>query len=219
MHIEEFLELEAHLCLLHLLVGVRIMDESEGGVSGDEVQATHDEVGEGFGKGRQQAHQGLGQLLDGARAETILLHLLGGVVIRLHTHLGDWEVAGIVHLWMRELVATAIDGWFAEDDVLRAHLVGLEDILRGAKPYQIDHTEAIREVSHQSLVALAGVKLLVAQYLTLDLHKRHIGGQLADMEYLAPIYIFIRIVFQQVTIRVDTKFLAQYLLLLGTYTG
>ena len=105
------------------------MDESEGGVSGDEVQATHDEVGEGFGKGRQQAHQSLGQLLDGARAETILLHLLGGVVIRLHTHLGDWEVAGIVHLWMRELVATAKDGRFAEDDVLRAHLVGLDDVL------------------------------------------------------------------------------------------
>ena len=105
------------------------MDESEGGVSGDEVQATHDEVGEGFGKGRQQAHQGLGQLLDGARAETILLHLLGGVVIRLHPHLGNLEVAGIVHLGMGELVATAIDGRFAEDDVLRAHLVGLDDVL------------------------------------------------------------------------------------------
>ena len=95
----------------------------------DEMQSTDNGVGEGFGQWREQPHQGLGQLLDGARAETILLHLLGGVVIRLHPHLGNLEVAGIVHLGMGELVATAIDGRFAEDDVLRAHLVGLDDVL------------------------------------------------------------------------------------------
>ena len=72
-------------------------------------------------------------------------------------------------------------------------------------------------MSNQEFVALARVDFLVAEYPTLDLHIGHVGGQLADMEDFGAVDIFVGIVFQQVTIRVDAELLAQYLFLLGTY--
>ncbi len=118
---------------------------------------------------------------------------------------------------MCELVATTVCGRFAEDNIVSAHLVGFHDVLSTAIPNQIDHTEAIGEVSHQEFVALARVDFLVTENLSLDLHVRHLGSQLADVIDLCAIDILVWVVFQQVTIGVDAELLAQYLFLLRSY--
>lgn len=74
-------------------------------------------------------------------------------------------------------------------------------------------------MGYQQLVALAGINLIVAEYLAFELYKGHVGIEFADVENLGAVYIFIWIVFQQVTIRVDAELLAQYLFLLGSYPG
>ena len=72
-------------------------------------------------------------------------------------------------------------------------------------------------MGYQQLVALTGINLIVAEYLAFELYKGHVGIEFADVENLGAVYIFIWIVFQQVTIRVDAELLAQYLFLLGSY--
>ena len=120
---------------------------------------------------------------------------------------------------MRKLEAASIDRWFSEDDVFGAHLEVLQNVLGAPEPDEVCHAVTIREVSHQHAVALTRVSLLITQNLSLNLHVWHVGGELADVEYLRTIYVFIWEVFQQVTIRVDTKFFAQYLFRLGSHVG
>ena len=72
-------------------------------------------------------------------------------------------------------------------------------------------------MGYQQFVALAGIYLIVAEYLAFELYKGHVGIEFTDVENLGAVYIFIWIVFQQVTIRVDAELLAQYLFLLGSY--
>ena len=45
-----------------------------------------------------------------------------------------------------------------------------------------------------------------------DLHERHVACQFVDGIDLRPVNVLVRIVLEQVTIGVDTEFLAQYLL-------
>ena len=124
---------------------------------------------------------------------------------------------GIVDVGVGKLKASTIDGWFPENDVFGIGFVSLVDVLCSTKPYQVDHAEAVGEMRHHSLVALSRVELLEAENLSFDLYERHLRGQLADVEHLGAVYIFIRVVFQQVTIGADAELLAQYLFLLRTY--
>ena len=50
-------------------------------------------------------------------------------------------------------------------------------------------------MGYQQLVALAGIYLIVAEYLAFELYKGHVGIEFADVENLGAVYIFIRIVF------------------------
>jgi hypothetical protein len=53
--------------------------------------------------------------------------------------------------------------------------------------------------------------------MTHDLHVWHVARQLVDGVDLRTVYIFIRIVFEQVTISLDAEFVAQHLLAVGAY--
>ena len=119
---------------------------------------------------------------------------------------------------MGKLESAVEDGWLSENDILGSHSVGLHDVLGTAVPDEVCHTVAIRKMGYQQLVALAGIYLVVAEYLAFELYKGHVGIEFADVENLGAVYIFIRIVFQQITIRVDAELLAQYLFLLGSYS-
>ena len=118
---------------------------------------------------------------------------------------------------MGKLESAVEDGWLSENDILGSHSVGLHDVLGTAIPDEVCHTIAIRKMGYQQLVALAGIYLIVTENLAFELYKRHVGIEFADVENLGAVYIFIWIVFQQVTIRVDAELLAQYLFLLGSY--
>ncbi len=119
---------------------------------------------------------------------------------------------------MGKLESAVEDGWLSEDEVFRAHLIGFHDVLCTTEPGEVYHAEAIGEMGHQHLVPLAGIYFFVAQDPCLLVCTKGMSAcEFADMENLGAVYIFIWIVFQQVTIRVDAELLAQYLFLLGSY--
>ena len=97
---------------------------------------------------------------------------------------------------MGKLVAAVEDGWFSEDEVFRAHLIGFHDVLCTTEPGEVYHAVAIGEMRHQHFVAFAGIYLFVAQNFSFYLYVRHIRGEFTDMVDLGAVYVFVGIVFQ-----------------------
>lgn len=90
LHVEQLLELQSLARLLHLDGVLRIVDAAQGCVARDEVACVHDEVGQRLGyRLRYLLRHRLHHLLQGARRDVALLHLLGSDVVGLHAHLGS----------------------------------------------------------------------------------------------------------------------------------
>ena len=66
LHVEEFLEFQSYLSLLHLLMRVGIMNHAKGGIVRYEVQPVYDAGRQCLGQGWKDAYQFLCNLLDGA---------------------------------------------------------------------------------------------------------------------------------------------------------
>ena len=65
LHIEELLKFKAYLSLLHLLMGMRIMNHADGCIARNQMQTVYDMVWQRFGKRRKDGDQLLGYLLYG----------------------------------------------------------------------------------------------------------------------------------------------------------
>ena len=72
-------------------------------------------------------------------------------------------------------------------------------------------------MGHHTLLARSHVEGLVAEYAAHDLHKRHVARQFVNVVDLAAVYIFIRIILQQVAIRLNAQFLTEQLLAIRPY--
>ena len=73
------------------------------------------------------------------------------------------------------------------------------------------------EVGHGAFVATVGRKHLVAENLSLDLHKRHVASEVGYAVNLGAVHIFIRIILQQVTPGLDAELTYQCVFLVWAY--
>ena len=216
LHVEELLELQSLARLLHLDGVLRIVDAAQGSVARDEVACVHDEVGQRLGyRLRYLLQHRLHHLLQGARGDVALLHLLGSDVVGLHAHLGELQFGGALYLGMRELEASAVYRGASKHDVVFAHLVGLVNVLRAGEPHEVDHSPAVGEVSHDALLACRHLELLKREYPAAYLHERHVALQFVYGIDAAPIHIFIWIVLQQVAPGAHAQLLVEHVLLIG----
>ena len=152
------------------------------------------------------------QLGNGVRHQPRLLHLVCGDIVWLHAHLRELHVVSLVHIGMTELIASAIRCRLAEDDIPLAHLIIIIYVFGAIEPDNVANASAIGDMSNYAHLARLHGELLETEYAPHHLHERHVAPQVADIVYLAPVHIFIWIVFEQVTPCADAELLAQYLL-------
>ena len=180
------------------------------------MACVHDEVGQRLGYRLSYLLQHrLHHLLHGARRYVALLHLLGGDVVGLHTHLGELQLRCTLYLRMRELEASAVDSGSAEHDVVLAHLIRLVYVLCAGEPHEVDHSPTVGEVCHDALLACRHLELLKREYLAAYLHEGHVALQFVYGIDAAPIHIFIWIVLQQVAPGAHAQLLVEHVLLVG----
>ena len=118
---------------------------------------------------------------------------------------------------MTNLYAVVEDGRLAEDHVLRPYLIFRHRRLAVVEPYQVHDAGTVGEVGDDAHLPWPHLKLLEAQDAPHHLHKRHVASQLTDGVHLRAVHVFVRIVFQQVTERLDAQFLPEHLLAPGTH--
>ena len=220
LHIEKLFELQPQACPLHLFSIMGIVNEAHGFIARAEVQRFRDIRGQRLRYWRWNLiEQRLHDSLHATTLQPTVLHLLGGHVIRLHTHFREHQLIGLVDVGMRELEATAIDGGTSENDVFDTHLITVVDVFRGIEPNQIHHAMSVGKMGYDALLACAHSKLLECQDMSFDLHKRHIAPQLVDGVDTTSVDVFVGIVFQQVAPRVDIDFFVEDVLSSRTHTG
>ena len=112
---------------------------------------------------------------------------------------------------MSYLEPAPIDARFTEHDIVLPHLVMVIHILGAVEPHQVCNTLSVGEMSHNAFLACAHAVLFEAEYAPTQLHKRHVGLQLAYSVDAAAVYIFIGKVLQQVAPCADIQFFVEYL--------
>jgi len=108
--------------------------------------------------------------------------------------------------------AVVEDGRLAEYNVFRTYLVTLFGIFPTLKPHEVTDACAIGEMGYDTLLARSHLEGLETEDMSHDLYEGHIASQFVDGIDLRPVNVLVRIVLEQVTIGVDTKFFTQYLL-------
>ena len=192
------------------------MNVTEGSVATYETQSVDNEWRERLGQRfLDLLEQRLREFLDGARGQSGLLHLLRCDVIGLHAHLGELQTVGLVHFRMGKLIASAIDGGFAEDDVFGVHLIEVLRFFR-QKPNQVADAGAVGEMADDTDFPWSHGKLLKAQDAAFNLHECFRGEFVDGIEF-GTVHMLIGIVLQQVAIGLDAQFPLQHFLPLGTY--
>ena len=88
----------------------------------------------------------------------------------------------------------------------------------GSEPDEVDNVASVGEVGDDAFLA-SFAKLLEALNGAFDLHQRHVACQLADSIDLRPVYIFIRVILEQVTPSPDVELTDEDLLALRSHAG
>ncbi len=86
------------------------------------------------------------------------------------------------------------------------------------KPYEVNDVLTVGEMADDALLP-AFAHLLVAQDMAFDLYLRHVAAQLADGIHLRSVNVFIRIILQQVTPRLDVELTFEYLAAARSHAG
>ena len=118
---------------------------------------------------------------------------------------------------MGEVDAVVEDSRFSEDHVFGAYPIGLLGVFASIEPSEVADSRTICEMGYDTLFARAHGETLEAEDMSHDLHIGHVASQFMDGVDLRTVYIFVRIVFEQVTIGLYAEFVAQHLLAVGTY--
>ena len=218
LHVEELFKFEPVAGALHLVGIVGVVHPAYGLVARHEPQALGKKGRKGlFERSGEAFQQAARYFLHGARGEPRLLHLLGSVVVGLHTHAGELQVLGRLYLRVCYLETPAVDRGPSEHDVGHAGAVGLGDVLGACEPNKVYDAGRVGEVGHKAFVAGTIVEEVETQYLTLQLHEGHVGVQFAHRVDAAPVHILVGVVLQQVAEGLDAEFGLKYLLARGSY--
>ena len=218
LHEKQFLELHSETRLLQVFRVLRIVNGAQRLVATHQVEWGSDEVGYGlWQRVLEGAEERLRQFLDGARVHARLLHLLRGIVVRLHTHRRRVYCRRIIDVGMRYLYAIVIDGRLAEHHILCANLVFRLGSLAELKPHEVHDTRTIGEVGHHTFVARAHLKGLETQYSSHHLHERHVACEFVNGVDPRAIHIFIRVILEQVAKGQDAQLLVEHLFAVGAH--
>src|SRR5574344_1145338 len=110
------------------------------------MELAGDEVWQGF---LQWSLDGIQQtateFFDGTGIESPLLHFLRRVVIRLESHLVEFQRFGSIHFRMCHIYPAVIYVRSSEDDILFTNLVVLFGIFAPVKPCEVHHSRAVSE--------------------------------------------------------------------------
>ena len=118
---------------------------------------------------------------------------------------------------MLHLYTIVEDAWFTKDKIVGTYFIVLLGVFTTIKPNQIHDACAIREMSHYALLARPHLESLETQDMSYHLHERHVASQLAYTINLRTIYVFIRVILEQVAVGLDAQFLTERLPAIGTY--
>ena len=202
LYVEELLKLDAELRQAEFKRSARVMQYLEGIGQGHKVLLLAEPVGKGLGQRlHYQAHQVVYQLAYGGGVQSRLLHLLGGVIVGLHSHLREVDVGLQVYLGMCHVDAASEYGGFTEYHVLHTWTVSVKCVFDSAEPNQVGNCGSIGEMGHQTL-ASALAYLLKTEYLTLELDIGHGAVNLLYLEDTAAVNVFVREVVEKILQRV-----------------
>ena len=118
---------------------------------------------------------------------------------------------------MGEVDAVVENRGLAEDEIFSTDAIGLLGVFATIKPREVGDGGTISKMGHDTLFAGSHGEGLETQNVADDLHKRHVARQFVDGVNLRTVHIFIRIVFEQVTIGLNTELVAQHLLAVRAY--
>ena len=118
---------------------------------------------------------------------------------------------------MGEVDAVVEDGGLTEDHIFRADSIGLLGVFATIKPCKVGDGGTIRTMGYDAFFTRSHGEGLEAEDMTNDLHIRHIAREFVDGVDLRAVDIFVRIVFEQVTIGLNAELIAQHLLAVRPY--
>ena len=119
---------------------------------------------------------------------------------------------------MGEVDAVVEDGGFAKDQIFRTNLIILFGILSAIKPSEIADACTISKMGHHTFLTRSHGERLKTKDTARHLNKGHLARQFVDGVYLRTIYIFIRIILEQITIGFNAEFVTQHLLTIGSHS-
>ena len=119
---------------------------------------------------------------------------------------------------MGELIASAIDGWFAENDILSVHPQAFCQLLGAGEPHEVYDARTVGEMGNDAFLPRPHVELLETQDIPFQLDIGHLAGKIANGVDVAAVHIFIRIILQQVAKRFHAQLLLQDVLPMGADT-
>ena len=177
LDVEQFFELQSQTGLFQLLGIQRIVNLAQSLIARHEVELLGDEVGQRFwDTDFQRFEQRLGQSFNRTAVQSHFLHLLRGVVVRLHAHRREFQFFCQVDVGMGYVDASVIDVGASEDDIVPADGIVLLGIFATIEPRQVhDLAATIRKMRHHALLTGTHLEGLETQNLSFYLHKGHVA--------------------------------------------
>ena len=108
---------------------------------------------------------------------------------------------------------------FSKDQIIDAYFVILFSIFAAIKPSEIADGCAVGEVGYHAFLARSHGEGFEAHDAAYHLHERHVPREFVDGIDLRAVYIFVWIVFKQVTISLNAEFITQHLFTVRSHAG
>ena len=155
---EELLKLETCACGVELDLVFRVVDGFERLKAWHEVETVEDFLREGLVDGSDTVAEGLGEACQRAGPESVLLHLVGGVIYRQEGRSdvgsrrlcvrGRWSEFRF-QFWMGHLPLAVVERGLADDGVFDAGFELAAHPFGAGEPYELDGACAVGEVDCQ----------------------------------------------------------------------
>ena len=118
---------------------------------------------------------------------------------------------------MGHIDASVVDVGTSEDDILFADGVALLSIFASVEPRQVHHfSRAVRKVCNDAFLAGTHLEGLKTQDMAFYLYEWHVAIEFAYAVESAAVYVFVRIILQQVAKGMDVQLFAEHLPPVGT---
>ena len=157
------------------------------------------------------------QLLQRMRIERTPFHLFSRIIIRLKSHSRKRQFGCRINIRMSNVNTSVKHGRLTEDNVFSIRLILAHHKLQSLKPYQINDSCSVREMTNQTSLA-SFPDCFKTKNFTAKLDIRHVPVYLMDVIKTATVNIFIREIIQQILKGTNIQFLRQDIRSLRAYS-